>query len=145
MILIAHRGNLDGPSEFENRPDYLLNAIDQGFDVEIDVWKMKEKFYFGHNEPQYESNINFSKLFNCWFHCKNIEALEYFCKYRMGNYFWHQNDDYAIVQPDKYIWTYPGKQLIDMSIVVMPELVDYTQNSINKCVGICSDYITRYE
>ena len=38
MILISHRGNLDGKElSFENRPDYIDKAIRHGFDVEIDI------------------------------------------------------------------------------------------------------------
>ena len=38
-ILIAHRGNTRGPKpEKENQPEYILQAIQEGFDVEIDVW-----------------------------------------------------------------------------------------------------------
>lgn len=38
-IWIAHRGNTRGPKpEKENQPEYILQAIHEGFDVEIDVW-----------------------------------------------------------------------------------------------------------
>ena len=38
-IWIAHRGNTRGPKpEKENQPEYILQAIQEGFDVEIDVW-----------------------------------------------------------------------------------------------------------
>jgi len=32
MILISHRGNIDGKlSEYENNPNYILSAIDLGY------------------------------------------------------------------------------------------------------------------
>ena len=31
MKLIAHRGNIDGPSEMENHPDHIQKALDAGF------------------------------------------------------------------------------------------------------------------
>ena len=38
MILISHRGNLDGVNpDRENSPTYIKEAISSGFDVEIDV------------------------------------------------------------------------------------------------------------
>jgi len=40
-----------------------------------------------------------------------------------------------------YIWAYPGKQPIEGSIAVMPEIND---DNISKCEGICSDYINQY-
>ena len=39
MKLISHRGNLSGPiPESENNPSYITNAINKGFDVEVDFW-----------------------------------------------------------------------------------------------------------
>ena len=38
MRLISHRGNIEKKiNKKENDPDYLLNALDNGFDVEIDL------------------------------------------------------------------------------------------------------------
>lgn len=37
MRIIAHRGNLNGPTTKENHPDYLLQAIEAGFDAEADI------------------------------------------------------------------------------------------------------------
>ena len=37
ITYIAHRGNIDGPSEMENHPDHIAKALDLGFDVEVDV------------------------------------------------------------------------------------------------------------
>jgi hypothetical protein len=41
-----------------------------------------------------------------------------------------------------YIWAYPGKQPIYKSIAVMPEL---NNDDVTKCIGICSDYIEKYQ
>ena len=39
MILIAHRGNIDGiNTSKENHPDYIKSALDSGFYAEIDLW-----------------------------------------------------------------------------------------------------------
>ena len=39
MKLISHRGNLNGRiPERENHPDYIDEAIEAGYDVEIDIW-----------------------------------------------------------------------------------------------------------
>ena len=39
MILIAHRGNIDGPNpELENSLQYIDKAIDSGYNVEVDIW-----------------------------------------------------------------------------------------------------------
>lgn len=52
MILISHRGNLMGKTSYENEPDYIMNAIKEGFDVEIDVWYQNNTLYLGHDYAQ---------------------------------------------------------------------------------------------
>ena len=56
------------------------------------------------------------------------------------NYFWHQEDTLTLTSK-RYIWAYPGKQPIENSISVMPEIKN---DDISLCVGICSDYILKY-
>lgn len=147
MKLISHRGNINGPNkQYENNPDYVKIALLSGYDVEVDIWVIDGKLYLGHDEPQYE--IHLSEFWvqsknRIWWHCKNIEALEY-CKNmgnsRMSNFFWHQEDDYTLTS-NGYIWTYPGKQLTKYSIAVMPELHN---DDVSKSFGVCSDYIEKY-
>ena len=46
MILISHRGNIDGPEpNTENKPSRIQYTISQGYDVEVDFWFVKNKFY----------------------------------------------------------------------------------------------------
>ena len=46
MKLISHRGNINGPNKTEeNSPEHILNAINNGYDVEIDVWFIDDKWY----------------------------------------------------------------------------------------------------
>lgn len=145
MRYIAHRGNMNGPSALENHPDHIKEALNAGFDVEIDVWVIHGTLYYGHDKPQYEGSIlQLNK--RCWMHCKNVEALQYFGGIEMNetNAFWHENDDYTLTNK-KYIWTNIGKDLINRSIMVMPEVEDETlQNTIDvSCAGICSDWIQK--
>jgi len=150
MILISHRGNTNGKFEsYENEPNYIDSAIKKGYDVEIDVWYIKTEPYgwmlfLGHDEPQYGVDFRwirdrFNKL---WVHCKNVEAVIYFkeCGYDV-NYFWHQEDTLTLTSQN-HIWVYPGKQPINKSIAVMPEI--HNEDTSN-CVGICSDYIENYK
>ena len=45
MFFISHRGNLEGPIHSEeNKIDYINDAINQNFDVEIDVWFKNNNF-----------------------------------------------------------------------------------------------------
>ena len=71
MILIAHRGNINGPNIMdENKPSYIEDAIDQGYDVEIDVWLLDGKYYLGHDEPSYLVVLEFLFMKSIWIHCK---------------------------------------------------------------------------
>ena len=50
MYLISHRGNLNGiQKDKENEPEYIISAIDKGFDVEVDVRFENNKFFLGHD------------------------------------------------------------------------------------------------
>jgi hypothetical protein len=140
--LISHRGNLTGPNpERENSPEYLIEAINLGVDVEVDVWSVDNKIYLGHDKPDYLVDLNFlnSIRYRAWYHCKNIEALVMFIESEVSfRYFWHQNDDYTITSTG-HIWTYPGRQTSKHSIVVdLNEQYSYKNGEI---YGACVDYL----
>ena len=93
--------------------------------------------------PQYTIDISFLlKIKNKIFvHCKNIKSLYYFLKnYPEIECFFH-NDDECVITSKNKIWTYPGKELTNISICVMPELNN--EYPIN-CLGICTDYPEKY-
>lgn len=143
MILISHRGNVNGKFEsYENEPAYIEKAISEGYDVEIDLWVINDMLYLGHDKPQYGITWEYfkDKVDKVWIHCKNIEAL-YFVRETKLHYFWHENDLVTLTSKN-YIWAYVGKQPIEGSIAVMPEVYN---DDISQCVGICSDYIERYK
>lgn len=141
MILISHRGNINGRIEdAENKPDYIEDTIRLGFDVEIDVWFKDGGFYLGHDQPQYEVDYKFLVNESLWCHAKNVDALLEMKKYAI-HYFWHEEDTLTLTSKN-YIWAYPGKQPIKRSIAVMPELYN---DDISLCIGICSDHILKYK
>jgi hypothetical protein len=143
MILISHRGNTNGRiQEDENQPNYIEDTIQLGYDVEIDIWVKNDILYLGHNQPQYEipSKWLFDKKDRLWVHCKNVEAMEYVYNTDL-NYFWHDTDTMTLTSKG-YIWAYPGRQPIRGSIAVMPEMYNDT---LDNCIGICSDYINNYK
>ena len=50
MILIAHRGNYNKIDiARENTIPYLYEAIEKGFDVEVDIWKTSQGYMLGHD------------------------------------------------------------------------------------------------
>jgi len=145
MILIAHRGNINGRVEsLENEPTYIDLAIKKGYDVEVDVWCKDNILWLGHDKPDYDVDFRWvrDRLSKLWVHCKNVEAVIYFkdCGHPV-NYFWHENDTITLTSLN-HIWAYPGKQPILNSIAVMPEIND---DDVNECLGICSDYIKKYK
>ena len=143
MILISHRGNIDGKIvERENHPDYIDEAIALGYDVEIDLWFIDGRTYLGHDEPQYEIDDCWleERTDKLWVHCKNVESLNWI-RSTILHYFWHEEDTLTLTS-ENYMWVYPGKQPIVGSIAVMPELEN---DNVLLCTGICSDYIKRYE
>ncbi len=141
MYLISHRGNINGiQKERENDPEYINDAINRGFDVEVDVRFENNKFFLGHDLGQYEINKEFLLNKKIWCHAKTSEALSAL-RETEAHFFWHEEDDYTITSKG-YIWTYPGKKLLTKSICVLPEKANYKE--IN-CLGICSDFIENYK
>jgi hypothetical protein len=141
MIVISHRGNLNGPdTKTENHPDQILKAIKLGLDVEVDVWFKDDSFFFGHDYPQYEISDEFllSIIDNAWIHCKNLEALEVLSQGDdLFRYFWHENDNYTITSNEK-IWTLPGNKITNHSVCVLPE--KYPNIDYSKAYGVCTDF-----
>jgi hypothetical protein len=137
MIKIAHRGNLNGPSHKENQAYYLMDAIEAGYDVELDLWVINGLLWLGHNGPQYLTTESFLLEIGhaAWIHCKNLEALHFLnTTFPQLNYFWHQEDDYTLTSQG-YIWAYPGMPATGRTI-----LVDLENNGGQIAHGICSDY-----
>jgi hypothetical protein len=142
MILISHRGNINGKDlSNENNPIYLDQALEQGYDVECDIRVVENKLYLGHDFPQYKIDLSWLKdrKSKLWIHCKDLITFSYF-KNTDYNYFFHQTDD-VILTSKGYYWVFPGKQPVPESIAVMPE---YNNEEISQCIGICSDKIKYY-
>jgi hypothetical protein len=136
MIKIAHRGNVDGPGPLENSPGLIYHAIQKGFNVEVDIRLINSTWYLGHDFSQYPVGDIFVDNIKdvAWFHCKNINALNALDKNK-HMFFWHQEDDFTLTS-NGYIWTYPGKNVTEKSIIVDLNL-DYKYNNV---YGICTDY-----
>jgi hypothetical protein len=139
MIKIAHRGNINGPSHKENQTGYLMDAVNAGYDVEFDLWKIKDLLWLGHNGPEYLIKESFLLDIGhaAWIHCKNLEALHFLNKtFPQLNYFWHQEDDYTLTSQG-FIWAYPGKETTDRTVLVD---LDGTSGNIN-VYAICGDNV----
>tara|TARA_R100001163_G_C4972520_1_gene131882 strand:+ start:213 stop:641 length:429 start_codon:yes stop_codon:yes gene_type:complete len=140
MKLIAHRGNITGPEpERENTIDYIEEAIQLGYDVEIDVNLHNGSFYLGHDKPEQEVLPNWLLRFKdfLWCHAKDIPAFEMLLDLNMHTFM--HDKDVAALTSKKYIWTNPGEKLGQNSIAVMPK-TSVPQN----IAGICTDNMETY-
>lgn len=142
MIFIAHRGNTVGPNpKRENRMDHILDALNQGFNVEIDVWYKNKQWWLGHDEPTYKTGTSLFSNPKVWLHAKNSEALKKLNEYIIYNFFWQEGDDYTLTSR-AHVWCHVGAKLIPHSICVLPEIT--VNGDIKKCSGVCSDFVKRY-
>ena len=113
------------------------------YEVEIDVWFVNDSFYLGHDEPLHLISKEFLENEKLWCHAKNEEAFHKMLVNSKIHCFWHQTDDYTLTSKG-FSWVFPGKKVNQNSIWVLPELTIYKNTMIN-CLGICSDYISKYK
>ena len=147
MILIAHRGNTFGPNpEKENSPDYILDALERGYDAEIDVWYVDKKWYLGHDAAQHLIEESFLNNQSLWCHAKNIETFKQLLK--IGAHSFFIDNDHATLTSKRYIWLSPThKHIISGTICVMPEDArwkDANKDQLRECQGICSDFVESF-
>jgi len=152
MIYIAHRGNVSGPSKMENHPLHITHALALDFNVEVDVWYIDGQFILSHDHPttanfkgsieSYKAPESYLANKKLWCHAKTIETFYRLLQNNKINCFFHNSDDCTLTSKG-YIWTYPGNDLTDKSIAVMPELVKEPYD-FSKAYGVCSDYVMKY-
>lgn len=142
MILIAHRGNFDGKKpELENTKLHINNALAHGYDVEVDLWKIGNEFFLGHDRPEHrveEEYLGYISL-HTWFHAKNLEALEYLLLTNKHGFF-HDKDDYTLTTRG-FIWAYSGKVVGKNGVACMPEMTKGFKIPAN-AYAVCSDNLT---
>ena len=146
MKIICHRGNTFGPDpENENKPEVIDYCIRQGYDVEIDLWCHKNNLYLGHDEPTYQVTLDFILPIKnrLWIHCKNLQASSRLHHLRSINYFFNDNDNYALTS-ERYIWTYPRAQEVHSWNQVLLDFgpnVEFEKYRSLGVYGVCVDYV----
>lgn len=143
MILIAHRGNVDGPQpDRENTIDYIQEALKEGYHCEIDLCKWDgDKFWLGHDKPIEPVDAHWLKNNKLWCHAKDYNTLEALVSQNIHCFF-HDTDAYTLTSQG-YIWAYPGKTGGKNSIAVHPEMLSIDE--VNKFSGVCGDNIKKYK
>ena len=62
MILIAHRGLINGPdTRLENTEFAASVCLSEGFNVELDIWFIEDNWYLGHDAPTHVTTFEFIK------------------------------------------------------------------------------------
>lgn len=141
MIIISHRGNLTGPKpDQENNPEYIDKAIEQGFDVEIDVW-WEDGVWLGHDGPEYKVSQDWlnDRADRLWVHCKNLDAA-----YRLAKdfrCFCSDVDPYCYMSQG-HIWvndvTVNPPENCVVPLLKMQDIESY--NFKSSAFAICTDY-----
>lgn len=148
MLIISHRGNLEGIDHYrENSPDYIDEALSQGYDVEIDLRIQDGKYYLGHDYPQYEVSYDWihARKDNLWIHAKDYESTKhlmnelYFCKW-----FAHYSDKYCLTSSG-HLWLHdftvdPTHKCI-VPLLSKVDIVDHDDIiACHKAYAVCTDY-----
>uniref|UniRef100_A0A6C0J8U3 GP-PDE domain-containing protein n=1 Tax=viral metagenome TaxID=1070528 RepID=A0A6C0J8U3_9ZZZZ len=141
MKIIAHRGNLNGPCpETENTEEAIEVAIENGFDVEIDVWCLDGRLWLGHDRPDrvVDESFLYRNGSRLWIHCKNLTALmilrqDFQC-------FFHDKDAYTMTSYG-VVWGNIDSARHPSMIAVMPEL---SWDPYPNCYGVCTDFPFKY-
>lgn len=154
--LISHRGNLDGrmPKK-ENHPKYIIDAIQSGYDCEIDLRVNEhDKLFLGHDEKQYEIDKDFLLEYRneLWVHCKDRNSLNKMVSddefKSVMNYFYHENDDYTLTSRG-HVWAYPNRHSTDNCVMVILDentirlITEYDLDFVKDPFGICTDWVAR--
>lgn len=150
MLFVSHRGNLEGrdPTK-ENYPGYLLDALEKGFHVEVDVWVVSKKVFFGHDHPQYEVDLNKFPSKSVFFHCKNLEAVDYFLKEGQNAnftrfFFYQEGEGVSLIYASDIFWCY--KRFVENGIIMLDNEIFPTKNLTTKRIaGVCSDNIKAWK
>lgn len=149
-ILIAHRGNVEGPNPArENHPDHVQAALDAGFDAEVDVWWRDDAWFLGHDKPQYEVSVGFliANRARLWCHAKNLPAMQRLRYLHMRSFF-HDRDAFVWTSSG-HIWAHMTSDLAPCPancVMVMPEasLRQWSYEEAAQAHAICTDYPAAY-
>ncbi len=144
MILIAHRGNYNRVDHTqENTIPYLWEAINRGYDVEVDIWKTPTGYMLGHDKPTTQITMHEIKEISgfAWFHAKNYDAL--LSLTRDGHHVFAHDQDLWTLTSRNIIWSHK-RQPNDYGIVCMPDLA-LDRDIMKTATGICHDRLDLVE
>tara|TARA_A100001201_G_C4048673_1_gene188982 strand:- start:83 stop:529 length:447 start_codon:yes stop_codon:yes gene_type:complete len=144
MKFISHRGNINGvePSR-ENTLEYIQEALDAGFDVEVDLWIDGDRLLLGHDYGEHEVTHRWlwKRRFNLWIHCKHFSSLAYMQRQTDSfQYFFHEKEDYTIIS-NQLIWAHNLQEVNNRCVIPLLSEDDIDNWTKSNVFGICSDFI----
>ena len=148
MLLIAHRGLINGPDKvLENNPRHINDALAAGYDAEIDLQVIDDRLFLGHDEPVYSISLDFLTQRGLWIHAKTASALRFLTTTIPNTNFFYHEEDPMVITTHGWIWVHPKHLYNNLSykrtIAVVPEYVMPVEDIKNlKTTGICSDYVS---
>lgn len=141
--MIAHRGNTCGPNpDRENTAEYIQEAIDKGYHVEIDLRVAEDDLFLGHDDPDRRVELRWlvERADKLLIHAKNREALQ-LCLAHSLHCFAHQKDDFTMTS-EGYVWVHdPRDEITADSIVPLItryEVFEYER--LDEVRGLCTDW-----
>jgi hypothetical protein len=146
MKLISHRGNIKEPNPYkENSPSYIDIAISSGYDVEVDLRFIDNKFFLGHDTPDYEVNENWleKRKNKLWIHCKDLESVTQILKNKNNfMFFCHSSDSYVLTS-NGYVWVHNlNLNINEKSIIPLINTEDIINFNNKLPYAICTDYVS---
>ena len=145
MLYISNLGNTKGRDVIEEGGlPIIVDALNRGFCVNINLWKLPKSFAVGVDYPMEEVDPDFlsgnkEKLL---LRAMNIESLKWMLENGYHCY-WREKDDFT-VSSHGFILSF-GVAVIPHSIVMNPELCLVDDLRDKNLVGICSDFILGYK
>lgn len=149
MRLIAHRGNVSAPEpDKENTTTFIERSLADGYDAEVDIWRIEGELFLGHDAPENLVNLGWLLQWqgNLWVHTKNLQALDFLIGYGL-RVFYHQQDKHTVIGNTQLIWSHDVSEATERSIIPLLGMEDIEKyKDLNmKFYGICSDYVWRFK
>jgi YrbI family 3-deoxy-D-manno-octulosonate 8-phosphate phosphatase len=143
MKFISHRGNINGKIlDRENTTSYIQEALDAGYDVEIDVWMIGKEFFLGHDGPGEVVSRDFLQNSRLWVHSKNIQAFLELSKYHKINTFF-QDDDLVVITSNGSFWNHSDNTIQHPNTILVS--LEWDSNlKYSDSLGVCSDNIRKF-
>lgn len=150
MIYISYRGVFDGNNfQDANTPNQITKAMNFGFNVMIDVWKVNDKFYLGNEQPTTEVTAKYLQNKRFWLNARNNAMITFLQSEPAKNYpNWFY---FPSMPPPAYVTASNGKLITpgnvpinNNSVIFLPEITDTAMFSTVhlRCFGIVSSYQT---